>query len=172
MTRIAEYQLVFSNSKYDKNGIPGLITLSSIIQQLDKLYDRIVISHKENISSIPYELNGIHWFKKLDWIMCNIGCEFNIDNSKEWLFIYSTGLFFKKWNVSILVNTHECENNESKGLDLFKIKYKNDFKGVVIDKNILPNFNLVSYSGDFWKYDEMTKAFRHICSFIRQTKGM
>lgn len=50
MNYINEYRLIFSNNKYDKNNIPGLITLNSIIQGLDKIYDRVVISHKENIS--------------------------------------------------------------------------------------------------------------------------
>ena len=43
MNYINEYRLIFSNNKYDKNNIPGLITLNSIIQGLDKFYLILVL---------------------------------------------------------------------------------------------------------------------------------
>ena len=172
MNYINEYRLIFSNNKYDKNNIPGLITLNSIIQGLDKIYDRVVISHKENISIIPCLSNGTDWFKKLNWIMCNIGDTFNLSNSKEWLFIYPTGLFFKKWHVCILVNTDKCKNDKScKGLELFKIQYKNNFNGIIADKDILPNFKIISYINDYWIDVDVSPAYHFIHSFIEKSEG-
>ena len=104
--------------------------------------------------------------------MCNIGNTFNLSNSKEWLFIYPTGLFFKKWQVCILVNTDECKNDKScKGLKLFKIQYKNNFNGIIADKDILPDFKVTSYANDHWISDDVSYAYNFICSFIRKSEG-
>lgn len=160
MNCIKEYQLIFNNTSRDKKGIPGLLTLESKIQQFDKIYDKIVINHKTN---------GSRSIKGLNWILCQKGRSFNLWGSEEWLFLYSTGFFIKKWKVCILVHNDLSETSE--GLKLFNVRYKIDFNGIVSDRDLIPNFKLISYSNDGYLTDDTSYAYKFIHSYLLKING-
>lgn len=160
MNRINEYQLIFNNTWNDRNNIPGLLALESKIQQFDKIYDRIVINHK---------INGSRSIKGLNWILCQKGKAFNLWNSEEWLFLYSTGFFNKKWKVCILVYNDLAEISE--GLKLFNVRYRLNFNGIVSDKDLIPNFKLNSYNNEGYLTDDTSYAYKFIYSYILKITG-
>lgn len=157
---INEYQLTFNNTSRDKKGIPGLLTLESKIQQFDQIYDRIVVNH---------DIDGYRSLKGLHWILCQRGSSFTLWDSTEWLFLYSTRFFIKKWKVCIL--TYDGLKSQSKGLKLFNVNNKIDFKGIISNKDLIPKFKLISYCNEGCMASDASHAYKFIYSYILKVNG-